>query len=130
MDCLVEFFTPKGELLYELIKISKNAEQQKATKVFSKIEQSINLPLRALINYGSASSGEKLAGILQALNIGRVIGQRSLSKGTSMNPVSVASFFDEDVSVMTYSSRHEYLLPGEVKVEGVGVTPDLSLIHI
>ncbi len=78
-------------------------------------------PLVVLINQGAASGSEILAGALRNNNRAVLIGRRTFGKGSVQQPRQLS---DESCLKLTV---YEYLLPGEVSIQNVGVTPDLAL---
>lgn len=81
-------------------------------------------PLVALVNEGSASASEIVAGALQANGRAMVIGSRSYGKG------SVQSVYDlQDGSGMKLTVA-EYLAAGRQRVQEVGITPDIHLLPV
>jgi carboxyl-terminal processing protease len=86
-------------------------------------------PLAVLVNPGSASASEIVAGALKNLNRAVIIGQQTFGKGS----VQVLYEFgspsgnpnDESALKLTIA---KYLTPGDVSIQEVGVEPDIELV--
>ena len=78
------------------------------------------LPVAVLINDRSASASEIVAGALKHSNRAIVVGERSFGKGTVQVPFEIG----EGALKLTVA---KYLVPGDVSIQDVGVTPDIAL---
>jgi carboxyl-terminal processing protease len=86
-------------------------------------------PLAVLVNPGSASASEIVAGALKNLNRAVIIGQQTFGKGS----VQVLYEFgspsgnpnDESALKLTIA---KYLTPGDVSIQEVGIEPDVELV--
>lgn len=81
----------------------------------------LNLPTTVLINEGSASASEILAGAIKYNNKGTLIGQTTYGKGTVQNLIGLTS---GDAMKLTTA---EYYSTNKEKVNGVGITPDIII---
>jgi carboxyl-terminal processing protease len=80
-------------------------------------------PIVVLLNGQSASASEIVAGALKNLNRAVVVGQTSFGKG-SVQLVFPKITRDGAALKLTIA---QYLTPGNVSIQGVGVTPDIEL---
>ena len=81
-----------------------------------------NYPIAVLVNSGSASASEIVAGALRGNNRAIVIGERTFGKG------SVQVLYDfEDGSALKLTIAH-YLTPGDVSIQSVGIIPDIEVV--
>lgn len=78
-----------------------------------------NWPVAILINRGTASASEILAGAIQDHRMGILIGRRTFGKG-----VIQSSFTLEDGSAIVLTTA-EYFTPKGHQVQGAGLTPDV-----
>ncbi|RLB45682.1 MAG: peptidase S41 [Deltaproteobacteria bacterium] len=78
-------------------------------------------PMIVLVNGGSASASEIVAGALQAHDRALIVGQRTFGKG------SVQVLYDfQDGSALKLTIA-QYLTPGDVSIQGVGIVPDIAI---
>jgi carboxyl-terminal processing protease len=77
--------------------------------------------LVVLVNHNSASASEIVAAAVKDTNAGYIIGTRTYGKGTVQNIVTLPK---GDAMKLTVA---EYFSPKWVKINGVGVTPDLTV---
>jgi len=78
-------------------------------------------PIVVLINGTSASASEIVAGALKNLNRAITVGQTTFGKGT------VQLVFPQSDGSALKLTIAQYLTPGDVSIQGVGVTPDIAL---
>ncbi len=79
-------------------------------------------PIAVLVNAGSASASEIVAGALKNLNRAVVIGRQTFGKGSVQ---VLYDFPDESALKLTIA---KYLTPGDVSIQEVGIVPDIELI--
>jgi carboxyl-terminal processing protease len=93
------------------------------------------VPLAVLVNQRSASASEIVAGAIKNLNRGVVIGETSFGKGSVQmlfdisSPVPFGGRPDDDKLGLKLTTA-QYLTPGGLSIQGVGVTPDIELVRL
>lgn len=80
------------------------------------------IPLVVLINGGSASASEILAGMIQDYERGILVGTLSYGKGSVQLPIVLAN---EWGAIRVTIAR--WLTPNETHIQGVGLTPDITV---
>lgn len=81
------------------------------------------LPVIVLVNNRSASASEIVAGALKNSNRALVIGEQTFGKGTVQVPFEIGG----GALKLTVA---KYLVPGDVSIQDVGVTPDIALSYV
>ncbi|MBU8896013.1 peptidase S41 [Corallococcus sp. H22C18031201] len=81
-----------------------------------------NYPIAVLVNAGSASASEIVAGALKNLNRAVIIGRQTFGKGS----VQVLYDFPDDSALKLTIAK--YLTPGDVSIQEVGIVPDIQLV--
>jgi len=84
----------------------------------------VDLPVIALVNGGSASASEIVAGALKNRGRGLVVGDVTFGKG------SVQQLYDFPDSSSLKLTISQYLTPGDESIQSVGITPDVQLSPI
>jgi carboxyl-terminal processing protease len=80
-----------------------------------------HLPMAVLVNHGSASASEIVAGALKNLDRAVLVGTRTFGKG------SVQVLYDNDDGSALKLTIAQYLTPGDISIQSVGITPDVLL---
>lgn len=80
-------------------------------------------PIMILINKGSASASEILAGALKDYKLAKLVGETSFGKGTVQE---LAEY--KDGSVFKYTTAH-WLTPNGTSINKKGLTPDKTVIN-
>jgi len=81
----------------------------------------LNDKLVVLINEGSASAAEILAGAIKGYNRGKLVGMKSFGKGTVQSPVDFADGSGLHITIA------KWLLPDGKNIHGEGVLPDVEV---
>lgn len=148
---LSNLFVPKGELI-----VSTKGKVKEWNKDYKATQQPLDksMPLAVLVNSGSASASEIVSGVIQDLDRGVVIGQRSYGKGlvqttrplsySSQLKVTTAKYYIPSgrcIQALDYSNRNEDGSVGKVPdslitkyetkagrpvFDGGGINPDVE----
>lgn len=81
-------------------------------------------PLVVLVNEGSASASEIVAGALKNNNRAPVLGKTTFGKG------SVQSIYGLKSGAALKMTVAQYLTPGRASIQSVGITPDIKLLPV
>jgi carboxyl-terminal processing protease len=90
------------------------------------------VPLAVLVSQTSASASEIVAGALKNLDRGVVVGETTFGKGSVQmlfdipSPVPFGKHSEDDRLGLKLTTA-QYLTPGDISIQGVGVTPDIEL---
>ncbi len=110
-------FVPKGSTVARIA--SRNKTRTEKTSLAPVLNPSV--PVIVLINGGSASASEIVAGSLQDHDRAIVVGEKSFGKGTVQQ---VLQFNDQSAFKMTIA---EWLTPDGRKIDGNGIMPDVLI---
>ena len=86
-----------------------------------------NLPVVVLIDQGSASATEIVAGALRNLGRAVLVGRRTFGKG-SVQVLHDRKVGDKELALKLTIAQ--YLTPGDISIQSVGVSPDLETIPV
>lgn len=113
---IAEKFIPSGRLIVA----TKGREERNKVEHLSKNSKPRNIPfLFVLINKGSASSSEILAGALQDYKLATLIGTQSYGKGSIQTLIPLG----KDTAIRLTTSR--YYTPKGRLIHEIGITPDV-----
>lgn len=112
---IADYFMPEGTI------VSMKYTDGTQTSEKSDAAQQVTLPICVLINEGTASAAELLAGGLRDNNQAVLIGKNSFGKGV------VGSTFQVDSSSAVLLTIGEYFLPGGNNIHKVGLQPDIEV---
>jgi len=108
-------FIEDGVILYE-----QYGDGQRDTYEARGNGQATEIPIVVLINEGSASASEIVAGALQDYERAQLVGIKSYGKGSVQNWVPLSN--DQGAARVTIA---KWLTPDERAIDGVGLTPDV-----
>jgi len=114
-NIVVSNFVRKGSGVAQII--SREGERDDSTEFTPTI--SMDIPLVVLVNEGSASASEIVAGALQDHERATIVGTKTFGKGTVQQ---VVQFNDNSGMKMTVA---EWRTPKGRQIDGAGVTPDV-----
>jgi carboxyl-terminal processing protease len=86
-----------------------------------------DLPLVVLVDQGSASASEIVAGALRNLGRAVVIGRRTFGKG-SVQVLHERKVGDKELALKLTIAQ--YLTPGDISIQSVGVPPDIETVPV
>lgn len=110
-------FIDKGETLLITADKHGNKEYRKA-----KADKIIDVPIILLVNGGTASASEILAGALRDLGVAKLVGEKTYGKGVIQELIE----FKNDGSALKVTTN-EYYTPKESKINKVGLEPDVTV---
>lgn len=113
---VAEMFVPRGKPVLHI----KERGKAKVT-ITSRGSPYLDLPLAVLVDEGSASGAEIVAGAIQDARSGIVVGQRTSGKG------SVQTLFPLQNGGGLKLSTARYFLPSGRSLEGEGLVPDVPV---
>ena len=108
-------FIPDGVVLYEQYGDGKRDDYNARGG-----GRATGLPIVVLINEGSASASEILAGALQDHGLAQIVGVKSYGKGSVQQWVPLSN--DQGAARVTIA---RWLTPNERLIDGIGLTPDV-----
>jgi carboxyl-terminal processing protease len=79
-------------------------------------------PIAVLVNGGSASASEIVAGALKNTGRAVLVGSRTFGKGSVQ---AIHEFDDESALKITIA---QYLTPGDISIQSVGIVPDIETV--
>jgi carboxyl-terminal processing protease len=120
---VVSNFIPKDDLIVSTIDKYENKEVEN-----SKGGLAIGVPLVVLIDGGSASASEILAGAVRDYKIATLIGEKSFGKGIvqSVLDKNIYGFGDGTALKVTTS---KYYTPNGENIHKIGISPDIEVLY-
>jgi len=113
---IADEFLESGTIVTTVGFANKQREEKRATP-----SAQPHFPIAVLVDGGSASASEIVAGALKNLDRAVVIGSRTFGKG------SVQVLYDNDDGSALKLTIAQYLTPGDLSIQSVGITPDIVL---
>ncbi len=116
---ITEEFTPAGEIIVSTK--GRHESQNTVTKSNNTNKDFIDLPIVVLLNEGSASGSEILAGALKDNHRAIVLGTKSFGKGSVQSVIPLP-----DGSGLRLTTS-KYFTPSGISIHGVGIVPDVEV---
>lgn len=108
------YFVPKGNILIERFKDGREQIYRREGRYLLG-----STPLVVLVDGGSASASEIVAGAIQDAGTGKLIGEKTYGKGSVQLPNSLS-----DGSQLRVTIAH-WFTPNDRAIHGVGIEPDI-----
>lgn len=116
---IASWFLPIGDVVVKEDFGEKQKEEIYRSKGYDIFNE--NLHLVILVNEGSASASEILAGALSKNGVGEIVGEQTFGKGSVQQLIDVT----DDTSLKITVAR--WLLPDDTGINGTGITPDYKV---
>jgi carboxyl-terminal processing protease len=116
-DVVVSNFLPHGSTVARI----KSRTDDYTEKTMDPPTISSDVPVVVLVNKGSASASEIVAGALQDAKRATIVGEKTFGKGTVQQ---IMEFLNGSGLKMTIA---EWFTPAGRKIDGVGITPDVEV---
>jgi len=131
-----DMFLRKGTIVSTQAKDGEKVEEKVAN---NDNDTDIDLPMAVLINRGSASASEIVAGALKDNNRAVILGQTSFGKGSVQILYDRLASREEVENLKDYKLSEpmkdclkltiaEYMTPRNVSIQSIGITPDIYLV--
>lgn len=118
--CVINLFVEKDRLLFETRYLESNRPGE---RYLSERDPVYNGPLVILINGGSASSSEIVAGALRDMGRATLIGERTFGKGTFQD----GHIWNANSKVAIFETEGMYYFPSGWTPQLVGLEPDVPV---
>jgi carboxyl-terminal processing protease len=103
----------------QLIVYTQGREPSHRSELFSRPGgKFLNLPIAILVNEGSASAAEIVAGCLQHYRVALLVGEKTFGKGSVQSIIELG-----DESAIRLTTAY-YFTPSEKRIHGIGIEPD------
>jgi carboxyl-terminal processing protease len=109
-------FVDGGVILYE-----RRKGQEEKSYIANQGGLALRIPLVVLVNHGTASASEIVAGAIQDRERGLLVGEPTFGKG------SVQLIFDLSDGSSLHVTAARWYTPNRHQLDGVGLTPNLSV---
>lgn len=111
---MCDMLLPEGVIAY----LEDNEGER---QYFNSDKEEIGIPMAILINGGTASASELLAGSVQAYSLATIVGEKSFGKAVGQSPYRLTA----DTAI--YLTNARYFTPKGNCIDGVGIMPDIEV---
>lgn len=118
--CVVSLFVGPGKKVYDIKPLSFTEENETS---YSTEEQLYDGPMAVLINSGSASASEIVAGALQDYKRALLVGERTFGKGSFQE----GELWTKNDKIAIFETKGFYYLPSGKTPQMVGLEPDVQV---
>jgi carboxyl-terminal processing protease len=119
-SCIAGLFLGPHKKLFDLQFFDTNRERE---EIFSQKEMVYGAAMAILVNRGSASASELLAGALRDHGRALLVGERTFGKGSFQE----GEVWNQNSKIALFSSRGFYLLPSGFSPQMYGLKPDVEV---
>ena len=116
---IADLFLPKGKVV--VYTQGRNKKDRKDFVATSPPSFTFSKPIVILVNRGSASASEIVAGALQAWDVAKTLGERTFGKGSVQSILPVEGDYH-----LRLTTAH-YYTPKDICIEGKGLEPDIKV---
>lgn len=116
--CIASLFVGGDKKIYELRYLDPG---KKSEEVYGGEEKIFNKPMAVLVNAGSASASEIVAGALRDLNRAVLVGERTFGKGSFQE----GEYWTQNKKVALFETKGFYYLPSGRSPQMKGLAPDV-----
>ena len=116
-----EKFLPKGELV--VTTEGRNPSQNSVRRALGRGDKFHKMPMVVLVNLGSASASEIVAGCLQDLKRAIILGEKTFGKGSVQSIIPLAPLPDGVPALRLTTAK--YYTPSHKVIHEEGITPDI-----
>ena len=111
---MADMVLPEGTIAY--LEDNKGRRQY-----FTSDAEELGLPMVVLINGGTASAAELLAGSIQAYGLGTLVGEKSFGKAVGQSPLPLTT------KSAIYLTNARYYTPKGECIDKEGIEPDVKV---
>jgi len=116
-----EKFLPRGEMV--VTTEGRNPSQNTVRRALGRGDKLQNKPMVVLVNLGSASASEIVAGCLQELKRAIILGEKTFGKGSVQSIIPLAPVPDGVPALRLTTAK--YYTPSHKVIHEEGITPDI-----